>query len=367
MLANLTSGMQGSADELAAAARADIITVFADPKIQGLIGEWNLVWGPEVVVGPLDLELKHKAINTMFIGYQAATDTYIVAIAGTNASSLYDWFVEDFWVNEQVVWPYIANSEDCKPPKVSAATHYGLNQLIGMADDAAAAREYLRDHITEGTKVMVTGHSLGGALSPSYALYLNDTAKEWNPDGHATLSTLATAGATPGNSAFVEYFTQKIGETFQRVWNGIDVVPHAWERDLLEKIPKLYAPTIEPDLVLDALVGVALFLSRNGDYIQLNDATGFDSTVQAETGGTIIEFLKELAYQHIQGYYNHFEILEFQQIVKELIHKEAAESLMDRDFDAVAKKLVEHIIVKAVEHEIPDIDVEAIKAVLSKL
>lgn len=367
MLSNLGSGVQGDADSIAAQVKGDLTKIFADAKIQNMIGKWDLVWGPKVVVGPMDLELHHKAINTMYIAHNAETNNYTVAIAGTNASSLYDWFVEDFWVNKQVVWPFLPADFKGTKPKISNGTNFGLNQLIGMADNQASAREYLRDHISDGSTVMVTGHSLGGALSPSYGLYLKDTAKEWDPNNKAKLDVMAMAGATPGDSNFVTYFNDRVGSTYERVWNSIDVVPHAWQPDQLQAIPSLYAPTIEPDLVLKALATVALFISRKGDYKQLNTVAGFPSEVQSETGDTIKMFLAELLYQHIQAYYNHFQVLEFQKLEKILLAKPVADQLMDKDIDAIAKKIVEKLIIQTVEHKIPGVDLAGLKSVFTKL
>ena len=275
-LSNLSSTGSGSGGKIEKDIKPEIKAVLADPTVQGLIGEWNLVWGPVVDVGPFKVG-GSLAINTLYIARSADNPNhFVVAIAGTDSKSKYDWIVEDFWVGKTVTWPYLPAGWPTQP-QISDGTNFGLGKLVAMQDPDTklTARQYLQNNAanTPGSFVAVTGHSLGGALSPSYALYLNDTASEWNSAGNATLACLATAGPTPGDADFSDYYGSRLGSATTRVWNSHDVVPHAWEVDMLNQIPTLYEPLITPDIEINAFVALAKWVSRKTPYTQLLPGT----------------------------------------------------------------------------------------------
>jgi hypothetical protein len=113
-------------------------------------------------------------------------------------------------------------------------------------------------------EVIVTGHSLGGALSASVALALFNLQGQWDPGHLATVSALPSAGATPGNADFSRYFGDSLGLRTIRVWNRLDVVPHAWQLDMLEAVPSLYWPYLVAGSLVQAFVGLAVASSLAG-------------------------------------------------------------------------------------------------------
>lgn len=322
-ISDLGSGMKGTPAEIAATVKSEITSILADQTVQGLIGEWDLVWGPVVDVSELPIVGDFLPINTMFIARQSGnTPQYVVGIAGTDSKSIFDWFVEDFWVESTVTWPWLPAGSTTQP-QISNGTNFGLNKLLGMTDNGQSARDYLQ--ATAGTEsgslVTVTGHSLGGALSPSYALYLNDTASEWNGQGNARIACLPVAGPTPGDNVFADYYDQRIGSQTTRVWNKHDIVPHAWQKDMLVEIPVLYLPTIPIDATVSALIAVALYISRKTVYTQLLSGTpgSQNPVVPIQASSTFEEFMKEACVQHVDGYINIFGIQEFQSAVAALL------------------------------------------------
>jgi hypothetical protein len=117
--------------------------------------------------------------------------------------------------------------------------------------------------------IIFTGHSLGGALSPTLALAVSDQAREWVNGNSVMISVEPSAGATPGNQDFSEYYGEQLGASTTRLWNNIDVVPHAWNETMLSEIPSLYQPNIRPGFLVRAFVSLARRVSRGGNYIQL--------------------------------------------------------------------------------------------------
>jgi hypothetical protein len=240
----LTFNLTGTAEEIASQAKEMLLEVLGEPAVQKLIGVWNLVWGPGVYAG--SFVGSTKSLNAMFIAVpEEDPQQAVVAIAGTNGTSLMDWIVEDFNVGHKVPWPFGFSPLN---PEISAGTFYGLDKLVSMkAKDSignppATARQFLATQ--SFTKVMVTGHSLGGALSPCYTLYLDETRPAWNASGSAALSCLPTAGPTPGDVGFSKYYDARLLPSTSRVWNSMDVVPHAFNARRLGEVATLYEPNL---------------------------------------------------------------------------------------------------------------------------
>jgi len=136
--------------------------------------------------------------------------------------------------------------------------------------------EFLATITRNPVQIAVVGHSLGGALAPTAALWLADTQgflSHWDPHRNATLSALPTAGPTAGNSAFAAYSGKKLGAGLTPYYNTLDVVPHAWQASMLAEIPGLYVPHIPKLPVIESLVDLALRLSSAGDYTTLPGLT----------------------------------------------------------------------------------------------
>lgn len=199
-------------------------------------GAWSVVWGPAVVTPTPDSA--NFASNSMYVACNAAQTTYVVAVAGTDFESLYDWFDEDADVAEadMVTWPL--GSPPSTAAKISGATNTGLGNLTSMVNaDGVALGDYLDSVANTGATLIFTGHSLGGALSPTLALalYADPGLSSWG-----TVYVLPLAGPTPGNKAFADIFNgayrpASTGSDTYPSWNCNyqnfrDMVPRAWNR-----------------------------------------------------------------------------------------------------------------------------------------
>ena len=153
----------------------------------------------------------------------------------------------------------------------------------------------------------VCGHSLGGALAPALALYLQNTKSKWDENGSSTVITMPVAGPTPGNGDFASYLSKTV--TVQGFYNPFDVVPHAWAPADLGQIPKLYVPQIPECWEVDALGLVAVGLSvagtgKGSPYTPTARAAldGASINTGLITGDAFQSFLVQLAYQHLEAY-----------------------------------------------------------------
>jgi hypothetical protein len=290
-LSNLCMGKKGSAQVLQTWMHNALDHAFSEKDFISWMGQWQLVWGPVVVSEGEDVA-KQVASNTVFVAYDAVHGTYVVAVAGTNPLSTYGWFTEDFMVQEAVAWVYAlpnadsVSEEELKaltakdPVHISRGTYIGLHILRSMKSNGKTIQEFLageaKKHI-HPQHVIVTGHSLGGALSATLALSLENQQPYWDAQHKFTVSAMPSAGATPGNNAFSVYYAAHLGTRTMRIWNAIDPIPHGWEPAMLEKVPFLYAPYLRGSAAL-GLISAAMtarslkgagYFSPGGLYTQL--------------------------------------------------------------------------------------------------
>ena len=226
------------------------IDVLHDTK--AIIGDWKAIWGPIVYANDPTSNSVH-ADNTMGMFYNASENTIVISIAGTNVNSPYGWIVEDFSVHKTKSWELITGVPNSG--NISLGTYTGLDILLNMKnekDDTLldALENFLTSNATlSNIQVAVAGHSLGGALSPTLALYLSDKKHTWDTNDQTSLGAFPTAGPTPGDEGFAAYYEKQINAKniyYLSQHNGIDVVPHAWEKSDIEKIPTIYADHIIP-------------------------------------------------------------------------------------------------------------------------
>jgi hypothetical protein len=166
--------------------------------------------------------------------------------------------------------------------------------LLGFLAGAA------RDH-AEALDVTVTGHSKGGALASTVALWLKDAlasadpAEHWDGRRGARVACYAFAAPTPGNGAFAKRVDRVLAGHHHHLRNTNDVVTLAWQADELARIPELYAPR---RTVLEPLIPVIVSRVGGLDYRQARSGvTAFVGTLDPER-----PFAAEFVHQHLDAY-----------------------------------------------------------------
>jgi lipase (class 3) len=282
-------------------------------SLKGPLGPWEVVWGP----GVFQVLPEEIPANTMFVARHQQTRELFISIAGTNPFSAYAWFVEDFEVDETRTWGYGGAPGSVA---LSKGTLKGLRVLQGMVPPTGIPGEnqtlanFLEAHLDqegEPVEVTVSGHSLGGALSPTLALWLLDTQKEWDHHTRAMISVYAYAGPTPGNDDFASYIDARFGHRLHRIANPLDVVTHAWNVGDLAELKALYTPEISRDAYWDKAVDFAIAATNGISYRQIDPSPVLlDGKVKKELVWRWVPPLVNLAgqvlYQHTLAY---FELL----------------------------------------------------------
>ncbi|KAG9308597.1 hypothetical protein JVU11DRAFT_11703 [Chiua virens] len=216
------------------------------PKSSQLGQGWELKWGPVVwkekrddTTGGPDL-VWYVACNSSVSSFkdEAPRTTYVIAIAGTQMRSDHTWLrsnldvtsVTEFvsWVDNKFKTISTTNVPHGKP-YVAVGTARTVGRLLTeqAPRDAISGGKTLRQFLestTESSRVIVTGHSVGAALTPTLALALGEAGII----PYDRMLTYPIAGPSPGNH--IPYAPQN--EDY-KIWNlnlvnKFDPVPYFW-------------------------------------------------------------------------------------------------------------------------------------------
>jgi triacylglycerol lipase len=310
------------------------------PPIASPNPTWNVVWGPAVYTTPGALYQD----NLMYVAQnQSDKSQFVIAVRGTNFVADLDWLMDDIDVRQMMTWPPGSSVSTPAGAMMSESTSIGLQILFAMngaPGPATSLMSFLLTQTSGAINLCVTGHSLGGCLAGTLALYLKDNPSMWDASGKSNVSCITFAGPTAGNAAFAAYsdlrfkgapnppnWDPTLGTTCDAVRCSLDVAPMAWISSNLSASPtssplfSIYAPNLDFInmefgwyaawvLVLqDVLPDVAAMLSSQ-NYAQIvaeaSSVQGTFNTAYPPTGDTLIPYLQAFmaqgAYQHSFSY-----------------------------------------------------------------
>jgi len=180
-------------------------------------GPWTLCWGPSV--------------NDGILGYvaQGADGSYALAFRGTDVDGSVSGSLQNLLADANgFVVPWLYPQQAGSPQQISAGINGALALAIGLTDPTTdvSLLDFLRGLAKTGTlELMVTGHSLGGALAIVATAWLNDQLPKVEPL-NISLWPQTFAAPTMWNAAFATNFAETF--TYYAAVNTNDVVPMGW-------------------------------------------------------------------------------------------------------------------------------------------
>lgn len=339
LLSNAAFDLQESSlSQLQSLTEEIVSKTLTDTSVISDIGSWTQIWGP-IVFSNSPSAAKVVADNTMMLLYNNAQNLFVVAIAGTNAVSAYGWLQEDFQVNTEMGWQGIVNKPMSGYPAISGGSYTGLKALLAMTGTElttsssnqvtmlTALNDYIRNNNVSSAEIAVAGHSLGGALAPVMAMYMQDTLSNWNTAGNVkTIAAWPTAGPTPGNQTWATYVAASMGSNYTSKYNTLDVIPQAWQSSSMSTIPQIYGSNIPyPETTapysttMGTLVTAAFLRTFNTGaypslpivYTQVQPWTALTGTFDTDTDTAAQNLLKKATIFEPSGLSTYIPYLEF--------------------------------------------------------
>lgn len=182
--------------------------------------------GFDIVWGPAEVTSDGIPYNLMYVAKDPASSDYWVVIRGTTPESLTSW-KEDFDVSTSVPFSTLPNAPSSSSSAlVSQGTYDGMTNLLGLTDPTTYSTlvQYLDTLDASTINLYVTGHSLGGTLTPVMFAYLNTQFYGTQPT--SLMNLWSFAGLTPGGSGFNNFLEPLLPSGPWRFRNNLDIAPH---------------------------------------------------------------------------------------------------------------------------------------------
>lgn len=193
----------------------------------------ELVWGPAELVSSWDI-----SYSLMYVCKRSPLNEYFVVIRGTNMYSWESWTQQDFAIGNTQPFNQLAPHAPADA-LISQGTFNGMTDLLSLTDPNTGQGVVQFLSGANPPYLYVTGHSLGGTLTPPLFAYLNDVL--YGGGFVHNMALWSFAGLTPGDGGFNTYFNSLFNPEFQwRLHNTLDIAPFGWWS--LTDIQNIYQP-----------------------------------------------------------------------------------------------------------------------------
>jgi triacylglycerol lipase len=252
---------------------------------------------------------------------------YALAIRGSlinfSWAAFQNWIYQDLHVTSQEKWPF---TNDSSKAKLSQGSYDGWQNLSKMADKKTGQLllPFLEKELKDDSRLLITGHSLGGNLATVYASYL---WQQFKKDGRnsADINVITFAAPAAGNEAFANDFNKKFPEAI-RVENKNDIVPKFPSASGISALGSLYSDSLAAGKIMVGYKNVTVPLSNVftllkttmtileftnviSTYAQTNnDGKTINIPLSGKNmGNDIMNWLSEAGYQHSVAQYAVYE------------------------------------------------------------
>ena len=185
---------------------------------------WQVVWGPAELGGDL-------------VYIAAGPDQeHAVVVRGTIVDNVFD-LIQDSEIGVQVPLPFPAPSfPEARISRGASAAWQNLSSMRARVGSSSGSTmlQFL-EQVPAGSRVLVTGHSLGGQMAGVVSAWLDSAL----PAGKMALTPITFAAPTAGDHEFASHFDVVFDEG-TRYYSDLDVVPLLWTREGLDHIRDLY-------------------------------------------------------------------------------------------------------------------------------
>lgn len=146
-----------------------------------------------------------------FVGVAEDLNAVVIAFRGTQEHSIQNWIEDLFWKQLDLSYP---GMPDAMVHHGFYVAYHNTTMRPCVVNAVKRARKIYGD-----LKIMVTGHSMGGAMASLCGLDL--TVNHEAPD----VQVMTFGQPRIGNAAFASYYSQLVPNTI-RITNEHDMVPH---------------------------------------------------------------------------------------------------------------------------------------------
>lgn len=219
-------------------------------------GNWKLEWGPALT--PDKANMLYIVKDTL-----KTPDMYAIAIRGTDWCFLTN-IEEDALVFSMVPYTYSGNLND----SISEGASLGLSKMLGLFDPFTrkSFNSYIagiQKPITGKHDLLITGHSLGGALATVLTSWVLDVGL-----GNVfNVKSYTFAAPTVGNVGYVQHFNSIVnssGAESHRVVNPRDIIPRFMSE--IDTILLKQYPTNLPLSIETAFIALFSYFTYEGIF-----------------------------------------------------------------------------------------------------
>ncbi|OHD08392.1 MAG: hypothetical protein A2086_00125 [Spirochaetes bacterium GWD1_27_9] len=276
--------------------------------------DFSVCWGPAYYNG--DSIIKEGL--AYIVKSTDKNPTYFIVFRGTNFFSVDSWCNQDFAVKNLIRWDRVpkenpSGDDFINPsdqiPAISEGANLSMNISVNkLKHNDQSIFDFLIDEnkklpAGQKMKIYVTGHSLGGLLSSTFGLWLND---KWNVENKPEIYIYSYAGPSAGNENFAKYSDSVFKNNCNRFVGAkdkntkLDVAVNVWNEKEMSNIPNLYGD-IKMNKLEKAAYDIFFENIQGKRYLQVNNDNPLIIKSRVYLS-PLDSFSLEMAMQHARPY-----------------------------------------------------------------